>query len=65
MMTAQRKTPHGSIIESLTRTNTVKPEEVDAVVRRWGRPVRDPYVPFTSHKQYMRLRGGTTNLTTS
>lgn len=51
--------------ESLTRTNTVKPEEVDAVVRRWGRPVRDPYVPFTSHKQYMRLRGGTTNLTTS
>lgn len=46
--------------ESLTRITTVKPEEIDAVVSRWGKPKRDPYVPFISHEEYMYRRGEST-----
>ncbi|MFZ1381844.1 MAG: glycosyltransferase [Scrofimicrobium sp.] len=41
--------------ESLTRDTTVNAREVWEVVSRWGKPVRDNYMPFDSRRQLARL----------
>lgn len=38
--------------ESMTRSNEVHPWEVMTVLQRWGRPDRDPYMPFETNRIY-------------
>lgn len=42
--------------ESMSRTTTVRGQEVEAVLSRWGRPVRDAYMPEEAELLIRRMR---------
>lgn len=43
--------------ESLTRVNTVHAWEIDTLFSRWGRPERDPFMPFEAQRICDQSRG--------